>query len=325
MAIIGNTFTTYDAKGLREDLSDVIYNISPTETPFISNASRETARSTLHEWQTETLANVDASNADVQGDDYTTFPAVDPTVRVGNYTQISSKRFLISGTEEAVDKAGRNSEVAHQLMKKGKELKRDMEAISLANQGGRAGTASQAPLTASMGAWLKSNVSLGTGSAANPTYTSGVPAAARTDGTQRAFTEAILKEVAKDCWTSGGSMDRMILVGGVNKQRFSGFDGISTYAVNTNDDNRDQALIVGAADVYVSDFGVYTVVADQFQRERDAWFVAPEYLSIFHLRPFRELKLAKTGDAEKRAILVEWGLQVKQEAAHGLAADLTTE
>ena len=189
MAIVANTFTRYSAIGIREDLSNVIYNISPEETPFISNIGKENVKNTYFEWQTDSLAAASASNAALEGDDISSFAAVTPTVRVGNYTQISTKNVVISGTVEAVDKAGRRSELTYQLAKMGSELKRDMESALLANQAAVAGNTTTARRTAGLPAWLTSNTSFGTGGA-DPTVGS-TPTAARTDGTQRAFTETL--------------------------------------------------------------------------------------------------------------------------------------
>jgi len=315
MAIVANTFTRYSAIGIREDLSNVIYNISPEETPFISNIKRENVKNTYFEWQTDSLAAASDANAALEGDDVSSFTAVNPTARVGNYTQISTKNVVISGTLEALDKAGRRSELTYQLAKLGSELKRDMESALLANQSPVAGNTTTARRTAGLPAWLKTNTSFGSGGANN----AGV--SARTDGTQRAFTETILKDVISKVWTSGGT-PKMLMVGAFNKQVASGFTGIATRF-------RDvpagaQAQIVGAADVYVSDFGTVNIVPNRFQRSRDAFVIDPEYASLAVLRPIQQMELAKTGDAEKRLMLVEYGLKVSNEAAHGIAADLTT-
>ena len=160
MAIVANTYTRYTAKGLRESLSDVISDISPSETPILSGAGKSTAKQTLFEWQTDALASADTTNAQIDGDDIDTFPEITPTVRVGNYTQISRKLLVISGTLEAVDKAGRKSELAYQIARRGKEIKRDQEAIILSNQGGDAGGTATARQTATLGAWLKTNVDM---------------------------------------------------------------------------------------------------------------------------------------------------------------------
>ena len=315
MAIVGNTYTRYSAIGIREDLSNVIYNISPEETPFISNIGRESVKNTYFEWQTDSLAAASASNAALEGDDISSFTAVTPTSRVGNYTQISTKNVVISGTLEAVDKAGRRSEMTYQLAKLGSELKRDMESALLANQSPVAGNTTTARRTAGLPAWIKTNTSFGTGGA----DTSGV--AARTDGTQRAFTEALLKTVIQKVWTSGGT-PKMLMVGPFNKTAASGFTGIATRYRDVP--AGQQAQIIGAADVYVSDFGTVNIVPNRFQRDRDAFVVDPDYASLAVLRPIQKMDLAKTGDAEKALLLVEYGLKVNNEAAHGIVADLTT-
>ena len=319
MAIVTNTFTRYNAIGIREDLSNVIYNISPEETPFISNVSRENVKNTYFEWQTDVLAAASSSNAALEGDDISSFQAVTPTARVGNYTQISTKNVIISGTLEAVDKAGRRSELTYQLAKMGSELKRDMESALLANQAAVAGNTTTARRTAGLPAWLTSNTNFGTGGA-DPTVGS-TPTAARTDGTQRAFTEALLKDVIAEVWTSGGT-PKMLMVGAFNKQAASAFAGIATKFRDVP--AGQQAQIIGAADVYVSDFGTVNIVPNRFQRARDAFVVDPEYASLAILRPIQQTELAKTGDAEKRLMLVEYGLKVSNQAAHGIVADLTT-
>jgi hypothetical protein len=315
MAIVANTFTRYSAVGIREDLSNVIYNISPEETPFISNIGRENVKNTYFEWQTDSLAAASASNAALEGDDVASFTAVSPTSRIGNYTQISTKNVVISGTLEALDKAGRRSELTYQLAKLGSELKRDMESALLANQSPVAGNTTTARRTAGLPAFVKTNTSFGTGGA----DTAGI--AARTDGTQRAFTEALLKTVIAEVWESGGT-PKMLMVGSHNKQAASGFDGIATRFRDVP--AGQQAQIVGAADVYVSDFGTVNIVPNRFQRARDAFVVDPQYASMAVLRPIQQMELAKTGDAEKRLMLVEYGLKVNNEAAHGIVADLTT-
>lgn len=319
MAIVGNTFTRYSAIGIREDLSNVIYNISPEETPFISNIGRESVKNTFFEWQTDALASASAANAQLEGDDVSSFAAVAPTARVGNFTQISTKNVVISGTLEAVDKAGRRSELTYQLAKLGSELKRDMEAALLANQAAVAGSTTVARRTAGLPAWLTSSTSFGVGGV-NPTVGSS-PTAARTDGTQRVFQESLLKTVIQSVWTQGGT-PKMLMVGPFNKTAASAFTGIATRFRDVP--AGQQAQIVGAADVYVSDFGTVNIVPNRFQRDRDAFIVDPDYASLAVLRPITQEALAKTGDAEKSLLLVEYGLKVKTQAAHGIIADLTT-
>ena len=325
MSQTANTFDTFAAKGIRESLSNVIYNISPEETPFMSNIGRENVKNTYFEWQTDSLAAASTTNAQVEGDDVSSYDSTAATTRIGNYTQVSRKTVLISGTLESVDKAGRRSELAYQLAKRSAELKRDMESIMLTNQAAAAGSAGVSTAlrkTGSLLAFLKSNTDKGTGGA-DPVYTA-KPDATRTDATDanlRTFSETILKSVIQKVWAAGGT-PKILMVGPVNKQRVSGFAGIAE--IRREVTGNKPGVIIGAADVYVSDFGAVSVVPNRFQRERDAFVLDPEYASVAFLRPFQTVELAKTGDAEKRMILVEWGLKVNTEAAHGLAADLTT-
>lgn len=319
MAIVTNTFTTYSAKGIREDLSNVITNISPEETPFISNIGRETVTNTLFEYQTDALAAA-AANAQLEGDDVAAFDSVVPTVRVQNFCQISRKTIVLSATEEVVNKAGRRSELAYQIAKRSSELKRDQEFIMLQNTGADAGNTTTARKTGSLLAFLKTNTSVGA-SGANPSYTT-LPSATRTDGTQRAFTETILKDVVQKVWSSGGT-PKILMVGPVNKQRVSGFSGIASSRFNI-DGGAKPATLIGAVDIYVSDFGNIQVVPNRFQRERDAFVLDPDYAKMVVLRPYQQIELAKTGDADKRMLLVEYGLKITAEDAHGIAADLTT-
>ena len=319
MAIVTNTFTTYSAKGIREDLSNVITNIAPEETPFTSNIGRETINNTLFEWQTDTL-DAAAANAQLEGDDVTSYDSVTATVRLTNYAQISRKTIILSNTEEVVNKAGRRSELAYQIAKRGSELKRDQEYVMLNGGIAVAGNTTTARVSASLNAFVKTNYDMQT-NGANPSYTT-LPNSARTDGNVRTFTETILKNVIQQVWTQGGT-PKILMTGPVNKQRVSGFSGIASARYNINGGDRP-ATIIGAADIYVSDFGQVQVVPNRFQRERDAWVIDPEYAKMTVLRPYQQVELAKTGDAEKRMLIVEWGLKILTEKAHGIAADLIT-
>lgn len=316
MAIVTNTFTTYDAVGIREDLANTISNISPEETPFMSNVGSENVSNTFFEWQTDSLASTSTTPV-INGDDVSSFDATSATTRLGNYTHIRRRTYVIADNLAAVDEAGRADEVAYQVAKRGKELKRDIETVLLDNNARVAGNSSTAPETAGLGAWIATNDSVGTGGAA-PT---GDGTDARTDGTQRAFTEAMLKDVMQQAWTSGGNPS-MLMVGAFNKQAVSAFAGIAAQRYMAPSDS--PTTIVGAADVYMSDFGTLTVVPNRFQRARDAWVLDPEYASVCYLRPIQKVDLAKTGDAEKGMLIAEFGLKVMNEAAHGIAADLTT-
>jgi hypothetical protein len=319
MAIVTNTFTTFDAKGIREDLSNVITNIAPEETPYMSNIGRESVSNSLYEWQTDTLASA-AANKQLEGDDVTSFDAVTATVRMQNYAQISRKTIVLSATEETVNKAGRKSELAYQIAKRGSELKRDQEFTMLNGAVAAAGNTTTARGTASLGAFVKTNVDMQT-NGANPDYTT-LPNSARTDGNVRTFTETILKNVIQKVWTAGGT-PKMLMTGPVNKQRVSGFSGIASSRFNI-DGGAKPATLVGAVDIYVSDFGNVQVIANRFQRERDAWVIDPDMAKMTTLRPYQQVELAKTGDAEKRMLIVEWGHKVLAENGMGLAADLIT-
>ena len=315
MAIVTNTFQTYTAIGNREDLSDIIYNISPTDTPFMSSIGKEKAAGTLHEWQTDALATA-AANAQVEGDEIT-FNAVTPTVRINNQTQISRKSVIVSGTQDTVNSAGRNNELAYQISKSSKELKRDMEVVLTANQSRAAGGAAAARTTAGLPSWIQANTSVGTNGANGAVGGVDTPGTLRTDGTQRAFTEAQLKDVVKQCWDSGGDPS-MIMLGSFNKQKLSGFTGGSTKMTQADDKK-----LVAAIDIYESDFGSMTVVPNRFSRNRDVFVIQPDMWAIAFLRDFQLMDLAKTGDAQKKAMLAEYTLVSKNETASGAVFDLT--
>jgi hypothetical protein len=315
MTIIANTFTSFDAKGIREELANVISNIAPEETPFTSNVGSENVSNTFFEWQLDDLSSVDVTPV-IDGDDVASFDATTATVRVGNYTQIRRRSMVIADNLGFQDLAGRNDEVAYQLAKRGKEIKRDLETIYTGNTARSAGSASAGRVTAGLGAWVATNVNKA-GDGTNPTAVDGSDA--RNDGTQRDFTEAMLKDVMQQAYTSGGNPS-VLMVGPYNKTVVSGFAGIAAQRYQAPTDG--PTTIIGAADVYLSDFGALTVVPNRFSRERDAWCLDTEYASIATLRPIQAVDLAKTGDAEKKMLICETGLKVSNEKAHGLIADL---
>jgi len=315
MAVDASTFVTYAAIGNREDLEDVIYRIDPTDTWFVSNATKGKAKAVNHEWQTQALAAA-AANAVLEGDDATT-DAVTPTQRLGNICQISDKVARVSGTQEAVEHAGRDSEMNYQKTLKGLELKRDLEFILVgSNTAKNAGAIGTARLTASILSWIKTNNSSGASPGAAPATADG--AATRTDGVQRAFTEALLKPVLQSIWTNGGDPG-VILVGGFNKQAFSTFTGRST-----PQENATSKKIVNTVDVYEGDFGTMKVIADRFMRSRDCLILDMDYWAVDYLRNMTSIELAKTGDSERRQVLCEYTLVSRNEKASGIVADLTT-
>ena len=314
------TYATYTTVGIREDLADIIYNISPTETPFMSGVGKTKATNTLHQWQTDALSAV-AANAQAEGATIT-YPTINPTVKLGNYTQISSKSVQLSGTNEATVAAGRNSELAYQVAKSAKELKRDMETALLSNVAAAAGNAG-AP-TRKLGGvqtWIKTNVSAGAGG-------SGAGGGAiRTDGTQRPFTESLLKGVLVDCFNSGGNPN-MIMVNAFNKQTLSGFTGGSTRF-----DAAEDRRLITSIDVYESDFGTMQVAPNRFirganataaKKGQDALVLEMDMFSVSFLRDFSLQNPAQTADADQRFMVAEYTLESRNEAASGMVTDLTT-
>lgn len=329
MAIATNTITRYDGyRSVREDLANVIYNISPVDVPFMSNIGRENVKNTYFEWQTDNLASAVTTNAQLEGDDSFAADSRSPTQRVGNYTQISRKVIEVSGTLEAVDKAGMRSYLAYELAKGASELKRDMEATLTSNQVAVAGGNTTARKTAGLGGWIITNSYSGTGTTASaPVMSSGAgnldgyPATAAVAGASRAFTETLLKTAIQGVWSQGGD-PKVLMVGPYNKTVVSGFTGIATRYRDVPAGK--QAEIIGAADVYVSDFGTVSVVPSRFQPESNAYIIDPEYAAVGYLRNFRTEELAKTGDNEKRLLIVEYGLKVRQQKSMAAVRDLAT-
>jgi hypothetical protein len=312
------TYQTYTAIGMREDLSDVIYNISPTDTPFMSTIGKAKATAVYHEWQTDSLA---AAGLNVAVEGATASDAtMSPTTRVGNRCQISQKTIKISNTLQAVDKAGRKSEKAYQLAKASAEIKRDMELTLLSNQVATNGNSSTARALGGLQAWLSTTYSGGTSGVAGSGGTT-----ARTDGTNRTFTEAFLQTAVRGVYTAGGN-PKILMVTPAHKQTVSAFAGIAAqrYMAPTN----APTTIIGAADVYLSDFGTLSVVPSRFMNSTNsaddvAFVLDPEMAAVAYLRPFQTNELAVTGDNESTQLLAEFTLEVKNQAAHGIIADLT--
>jgi len=312
-------YDRYTAIGAREDLTDVIYDISPTDTPIMSSIGKTKATSVTHEWQTDSLAAATTANALVEGASASE-GTITPTTRLANLTQIVGKTVMVSGTLLASDLAGRKSEMAYQLAKASAEIKRDIETIITANQGQAAGSSgSSARKMGSLLSYIKTNTSKnGTSVTGVDPTTLGV--STRTDGSTRAFTETILKDVIAKVFASGGTPSALF-VSPALKQVVSGFTGLAAqrYQVPTN----GQATILAGADLYQSDFGVLQIVPNRFMRTRDALVLDPEYAALAYLRPFQTNDIAKVGDADKKQILAELTLEVRNEAAHGGAFDLS--
>lgn len=327
MAQVTNTYESYDAVGNREELADKIYQITPEETPFISLIGRKSVASTHPEWQTDELATPSTDNAQPEGDDWS-YDAITPTVRIGNYTQISNKTFLVSRTQEKTSKAGRKSELARETAKKGVELRTDMEVQLLSNQASSAGSGDGATNRTSGGfrAWLETNDNLGGGGASGG-FSGGVVTAA-TNGTQRAFTKAIMDDIILDSYNAGGNPS-VLMVSPYVKTVFSTFMSDSNvapfrYAAKSKGKN----TIIASAEIYASDFGEISVVPNrQMARAgaaiaRNAFLIDPKMVSLGEFDPIKLEKPAKTGDAQKRVLICEYTLCVSNEKAHAVAADL---
>lgn len=304
-----NTFLSTAAIGNREDLTNMIYRISPTLTPVLNMASKSKATNTLHEWQTQDLAAASASNAQAEGDNASA-KTVTVTVRLNNKTQISTKTVIVSGTQQAMNPAGRKDEMAYQLSLASLELKRDMESSLTQNNVIVAAPRQQRGLVG----WAGDNVDAGSGYVA-PVYT-GATGTAQTDGTQIAFTEARLKNVLQKVYTAGGNPDTIMLPP-LAKQTFSTFTGNATRL-----DKSEDAKLYASVDVYVSDFGELKAVPNRFQRVRDVFVLQADKVAVAYLRPFQTIELATTGDAQQREILVEYCMEMRAPKAHGAVVDI---
>lgn len=311
MTIITNTLTTYSAIGMREELSDVIDNISPTATPLYSAMRKKKIVSRRPEWLTDSLATA-ANNAQLEGDDVTSFTAVAAPTRWDNYAQISTKNFVISRTENIVDKAGRDKEVDYQTLKKSKELKRDIEVAIIQNTTYNAGAAATARQTRGFAGWVKQG-SVGAGAGVFPVPSTNTAPVA---GTGRAWTEALLKDMAQDAYSAGGEPTLLVLRP-ADKALTSAFAGNATRFEKV-----ESSTITAAYDWYVSDFGKFKVVADRFC-DAAAYLVDLEHVSFGTLDPLARQPLAKTGDAEKMLLTMEYALIMDNCDAHAVARDLT--
>ena len=305
MAAPSGTFLTTAAIGNREDLTDVIYRISPTQTPTLNMASKSKATNTLHEWQVQELATA-AANAQVEGDDLLG-KTVTVTARLNNRTQIAAKKIVVSGTQQSMNPAGRKDELAYQLSLASAEIKRDMELGLTQNDV----LATSPRSSRGLRGWVVDNVNNNGGTLASYTANTGYTA-----GTQRAFTEAQVKDVLQKIFTNGGEPDT-IMMPPTAKQTFSGFTGNATRF-----DKSEDAKLYASVDFYVSDFGTLQAVPNRFQATRDVFILQSDKIAVAYLRPFQTIELAKTGDAEQRQILAEYCLEVRAPKAHGAVYDI---
>lgn len=313
MAQPTNTYDGYDAVGNKEDLSDIIFDISPTDTPFLSAIGRTKATNLNHEWQVDSLAAA-AANFNIYGDDVSG-DALTATTRRGNRVQLLDKAVTVSDEQISANPAGRKNELAYQMARSMKEIKRDLELTLVGlNTAKVTGNSTTAAKMGSAQSYIFTNDVFGA-TGASPT---GDGTNARTDGTQRAFTEDLLKEALQLVWTEGGEPS-MVILGAFNKRVASGFSGSATRV-----DKAEDKKLYAAVDVYVSDFGEVKFVADRFSRSRDALVIDPEYWKLATYDGLKQKELAKTGHAEKRMLSWYVTLQASNEKASGGIFDLTT-
>lgn len=315
MALVTNSVTSYGTNTNREDLADVIYNISPVDTPLFSMAGKVDATNVLHEWSTDALASVVTNNAQLEGDAVSRAASTQPT-RVQNYCQILRKDATVTGTQEASDPAGMGSNMDYQIVKKGLELRKDIEYALLGPQGQNAGGPTTARTMRGFNAWLSGNGSRGANGADATNATAGV-----TDGTAgdiRTFTEAMLKDAILDAYTDGGEPD-IVLVGPFNKQIASTFTGRTTAREHVT-----VGTIQGAASIYASDFGDMKIMPSRTQRERDAFVVDTSKVKVASLRNFETKELGTLGDAETEVLYWEGTLEMCNANAHAGIFDLTS-
>ena len=315
MAQPSNTFDSYDAVGIREDLSDIITNISPEETPFMTKSGASRARNTLHEWQTDSL-RASAANAHIEGD-ATTAEARSATTRLGNYTQIFKNAVVVPDTDEGLDKAGRAREIAYQVLKIGKEQKLDIEKALFDNNARVAGNSTTARELAGAPSWLTSNITnTGTGGA-DPT---GDGTDARTDGTQTAFAQADFDSCMQSIWENGGNPDTVYL-SAFQMNVALGFTGNNNQRSNVQ--AGDERVIKSLA-VYVTPWGTVEFVPSRENRSRDVFIMQDDMWEVATLRPTKNVELAKNGDNTTRQVLTELTLVCKNEAASGMVVDCST-
>ena len=335
MATLTGTTLTYgvtSAGGNREDLSDTIYDLFADDTFFLTNLNKTRSSATLHEWLGDTLVAA-AANINREGNDGEFASIVSP-IRFGNYAQIFKKEFLVSGTQEAVSKAGRRTEGARQTVKQMREIKNDVEFAIVRNQAGTAGGATTGRSLASMETWIgatapsasaATQVVLNTTTTANhvsPELASGVPGVAPTDGTATgALTVGTLNLALQGAWDEGGRTD-VIAASAIVKDDINSFAGVATRNVDVA--RTAQASITGAADLYVSSFGIHKVVLHRHVRTSIVLCIDTSYWAMSALRDFFMERLAKTGDADKYSIRYEGTLECRNWRANSKVVGIST-
>lgn len=324
MAATVNSSKVFDLSGgaLREDLEDIIYDISPMDTWFMSNAGRGSVKSTTHEWLTDQLAAPISNNAFIEGDAYSAQARVLPA-RLKNYTQISRKEFAVTGTAQKVDNAGMRELLAYHTARAGKEIKRDMETAMLANNPASAGSSTSPRVSAGVQNWIYAPNHVAALNQTTSTTTapvSGFATATIGAGSSTALTETVLKAALQEAWSHGGEVDT-ILVGASLYNSISQFTGLATRFRNVA--SRQQAEITGAADVYVSAFGSHNIVLSRWAVSTVVYFLDISTWSVNYLRPFQTIEIAKVSDEERRMLLAEWTLVAKTPLANAKVTAVT--
>ena len=322
MAVVTNTFVSSSAVGNREELSDVVSMITPEDTPLYSGMAKVKATSTHPEYETDTL-DTPAANAHPEGNEYS-FDAITPAVRVGNYTQIFTKPFIISNTQEAVSNAGRVEQIKRQKVKKGIAMRKDVE-FALASS--TASVATGTRYFGSLTSWYETNAERGVGGA-NGGFNQGTGlTVAPTDGTQRAFTKALLDSAMQSAYNSGGTVSRVVVSPYV-KSVFTTFMSDANVASFRYAASGGKNTIIATADVYEGDFGKVMIIPNRVMAgsaalARNVHLCDPDKVQFAWLRPMQEDKdLAKTGDATKKALIGEGTLKVLNEAGLAVVADV---
>ena len=313
MGVPTNTLQTYQSSNNAENVTEIVMNIDPVETPLLTLAKKTTAEATYTQWPIESLSAVDTANANIEGDDATVDASTTPTL-VGNYTQLRDKVASVTTTQNAIKKYGVKNEMAKQMAKKSKELKRDMETTMLLNQARVVGLAGTAQKMRSLPSWLTTNDNRGAGGA------DGSATAAATDGTQRAFTESLFRSTIVTAITNADELPSVVMAGPANRANLSSqLSGNSTRFYELKDGTLNASI-----SVYRSDYGPLKLVMNRFQRERDMFFINPDYVGVRTLEPMQSVDLARTGLTEKKQLWTNFTLEVSNEKAHAVLADLLT-
>lgn len=315
-----SVYAREDVVGVREQLSNLIANISPADTPLCTILQKESCGDNRFEWQKDVLSTA-KQNHQLSGFDITTYDVQVATTSMISYTSLVSRDFAIANDTEAAEKAGRDSEIGYRTTKVAKEAKRDVETNYTANNAAVAPNGATAGESGSLPAYIKNNVIAGTDGSHAGWGSS--PTGARSNGTEGASSETYLKKAVRLAYEDGGQ-PTLVMAGAYQKQAISAFAGIAALRANVALPSNVPATIVAAADAYVSDFGTLMIVPNRHQRPIDIWVLDPDGLRERVFRDWQTRELAPTGDARKFMIVSNRGLQVDHEDSHALVTDVTS-